>query len=218
MSEARAVLWDLDGTIVDSEEAHFLAWREAFAREGAELTRERFRELFGRKNEVTVRAMLGAHISDAEVERVAFGKEEGYRASVRAGGARLLPGVERMLEGLHLEGWLQAIVSSAPRANVETIVEALGIADYFGAVVGGEDVAAGKPDPACMLLAAERLGVDPRRCVVVEDAPAGLEAARRAGMSAVGVLTTHGELDADVATSTLEALDARALDELLDRR
>jgi HAD superfamily hydrolase (TIGR01509 family) len=212
---ARAALWDLDGTLVDSEEAHFGSWRDALRREGFELTRERFRDVFGRRNDATLRLLLGEDLSDAELDRIADAKESAYRAEVRRAGARLLPGAATWLDRLAANGWRQAIVSSAPGANVATLVEALDVARYFGTIVAAEDVRVGKPDPEGFLLAASRLGATPVSSVVLEDAPHGITAARRAGMRSVGVLTTHRSLDADVVVASLGDLVPDALDRLV---
>ncbi|HEY9284541.1 MAG TPA: HAD-IA family hydrolase, partial [Pyrinomonadaceae bacterium] len=168
---ARAVLWDVDGTLIDSSEYHWLSWREALAGEGLALTREQFARMFGRRNDEILRGYFGDDYPAAEVARVGGAKEELYRGLVGARGIKLLPGVRAWLDRLRGEGWLQAMASSAPRANLEAITDALGIAEYFAAVVSAEDVTVGKPDPQVFLTAAARLGVEPARCVVVEDAP-----------------------------------------------
>jgi len=214
---ARAALWDVDGTLIDSSEYHWLSWREALAAEGMALTREQFASAFGRRNDEILRGYFGEDYPAAEVSRVGGAKEELYRGLVRERGVRLLPGVGRWLERLKAEGWLQAMASSAPRANLEAITAALGLGGYFDAVVSAEDVTVGKPDPQVFLTAAARLGVEPARCVVVEDAPAGTEAARRAGMRAVGVLTMHEQVEADLVVRTLEELAEDAFDSLLTR-
>jgi len=211
----RAVLWDVDGTLIDSSEYHWLAWREALAAEGAPITREQFAAMFGRRNDEILRAHFGGDYPPAEVARVGYAKEELYRSLVRARGIKLLPGVRDWLERLRAGGWLQAMASSAPRANLEAITGALGLEGYFDAVVSAEDVTVGKPDPQVFLTAAARLGVEPARCVVVEDAPAGTEAARRARMRSVGVLTMHRHLQADLVVPTLAHLPADAFDSLL---
>jgi HAD superfamily hydrolase (TIGR01509 family) len=126
-----------------------------------------------------------------------------------------LPGVQHWLDYLRQHGWQQAIATSAPRANLETIVEVLHIRDYFGALLSDEDVEAGKPDPQVFLLAASRLDVPPQRCIVVEDSPAGIEGGRRGGMRTIGVLTNHDKLPADRAVSTLDKLPGEAFDELV---
>ncbi|HJZ49223.1 MAG TPA: HAD family phosphatase, partial [Roseiflexaceae bacterium] len=130
-------------------------------------------------------------------------------------GITLLPGVGRWLKRLKSDGWRQAIASAAPRLNVEAIMAALGIEDYFDAITSAEDVQRGKPDPQVFLIAAERVGVPPPRCVVVEDAPAGIEGAHRAGMRAIGVRSSHPELKADIVVDTLAELPDDALDRLL---
>jgi HAD superfamily hydrolase (TIGR01509 family) len=214
----RAVLWDVDGTLIDSSEYHWLSWRESLAAEGMELTREQFAVMFGRRNDEILRGYFGADYPEAEVSRVGGAKEELYREFVRARGIKLLPGVGRWLERLGGAGWLQAMASSAPRANLEAIVEALGIGAYFAAIVSAEDVTVGKPDPQVFLTAAARLGAEPSACVVVEDAPAGTEAARRARMRSIGVLTMHERIEADLVVRTLEELPDDAFDSLLTDR
>jgi beta-phosphoglucomutase-like phosphatase (HAD superfamily) len=121
----------------------------------------------------------------------------------------------RWLEVLQRTGWRQAVASAAPRANVDAIVEALAIGRYFGALTSAEDVTRGKPDPQVYLVAAARLDVAPERSIVIEDAPAGLEGARRAGMRRVGVTSTHPDLVADLVVRTLDELDDHAFDRLL---
>ena len=210
----RAALWDVDGTLIDSREYHWLSWQGALAEEGFNVTPEQFAASFGRRNDEILRGFFPAYSSD-EIARVGESKEVAYRRLVRERGIDLLPGVRRWLDRLREEGWLQAVASSAPRANLEVIVEALGLEGYFGAVASAEDVTEGKPDPQVFLVAAAKLGVEPSACVVVEDAPAGLEAARRARMRNVGVLSHHPELHADIVVRTLEELPDTAFDELL---
>src|SRR5262245_71455 len=215
-SPARAVLWDMDGTLLDSTEYHWLAWRAKLRVEGIQLSYDRFLASFGQRNDTILRSHLGPAIPLAEIDRIGAAKEERYRALVREGGIALLPGVERWLWRLRAEGWRQAISSAAPRPNVDAILAILGVGACFQAIVSAEDVQLGKPDPQVFLLAAERLGVPPPRCVVVEDAPAGIEAAHRAGMRAIGVRTSHAILRADVVADTLDKLPDDTFDRLLD--
>jgi HAD superfamily hydrolase (TIGR01509 family) len=213
---ARAVLWDVDGTLIDSREYHWLSWHGALAAENFEITREQFELTFGRRNE----EILGAYFPDydaSEIARVGEVKEVAYRELVRAGGIELLPGVRGWLERLRAEGWLQALASSAPRLNLDAIVSALGLEHFFSAVASAEDVTEGKPSPRVFLAAASKLRVEPSACVVVEDAPAGTEAARRAGMRSIGILSSHGELNADIVVRTLEELPEDAFDKLLKK-
>jgi len=210
----RAALWDMDGTLLDSAEYHWLAWRDTLADENHPITYDEFVATFGQRNDTILRSYFGPDLADAEVGRIGDAKEERYRALVRERGVALLPGVRHWLERLHAEGWRQAIASSAPPANVQAIVAALDIGPFFDALVSAEDVQRGKPDPQVFLVAAERLAIPPARCVVVEDAPAGIEAAHRAGMHAIGVLTSHAALQADIVVATLDELPEDAFDRL----
>jgi beta-phosphoglucomutase len=205
----------MDGTLLDSAEYHWLAWREILAGEGFELAHHQFVATFGQRNDTILRDWLGADLPIDEIDRIGEAKEARYRALVQAGGITLLPGVERWLKRLQADGWRQAIASAAPRANVEAIVAALGIAAYFDAISSAEDVQRGKPDPQVFLIAAERLGVPPARCIVVEDAPAGIEGAHRGGMRAIGVRSTHADIKADIVVDTLAELPDDAFDRLL---
>jgi beta-phosphoglucomutase family hydrolase len=213
--ELRAVLWDMDGTLLDSADFHWLSWREVLAAEGFELTRERFTESFGRRNDATLRAYFGEEFPLSEVERIGALKEARYREMVREHGVELLPGVGRWLARLKADGWRQALASSASLLNVDAILGALRIAGFFDAIVSAEDVQTGKPDPEVFLVAAARVSVPPARCIVIEDAPAGIEAARLAGMRSIGVQSSHTSLSADVVVRTLDELPDDAFDSLV---
>jgi len=211
-----AVLWDLDGTLLDSRELHWLAWRESLTGEGFLLSREQFDASFGQRNDATLAAWLGPTADRADFARIAGEKEERYRRLVRKRGVELLPGVEMWLARLAAAGWRQALATSAPRLNVDAILEVLGMASVFAAVVTAEDVMQGKPDPEVFLVAARRLDAPVYRCVVVEDSPAGIEAARRAGMRCIGVGPNCARLRADLTAPSLAALDEEAFDRVLE--
>jgi beta-phosphoglucomutase len=212
----RAVLWDMDGTLLDSAEYHWLAWRDILHAEGYPITYDEFKASFGQRNDTILRGYFGAGQPDAEITRVGGAKEARYRELLRERGIALLPGVSTWLERLRAAGWRQAIASAAPLANVEAIITVLGIAPFFGAIVAAEDVQRGKPDPQVFLLAAERLDAPPARCVVVEDAPAGIEAAHRAGMRAIGARTSHADLHADIVVDTLDLLPEDSFERLIE--
>lgn len=215
--ERRGVLWDVDGTLIDSGDYHWLAWHETMAAEGFDLSRDRFAATFGWRNDAILRDWLGADLTAAEIARIGDLKEARYRELMAERGVQPLPGVRRWLAALAAAGWRQAVASSAPRLNVEAILAALEIAHFFEAITSAEDVQRGKPDPQVFLVAAEKLGIAPERCIVVEDAPAGVEGGRRAGMATVGVLWSHAELSADLVVRTLDELPPDAFDRLLDR-
>jgi len=212
---ARAVLWDLDGTLIDSEELHWTSWRETMAKEGVALTRAEFLIQFGQRNEVGLHRWLGAAATPERVQKIASAKEERYRELIRTRGISPLPGVTAWVHRLHDDGWLQAVASSAPRVNINAVLEALNATKVFQGIVSGNDVRCGKPDPEVYLKAAASVGVPPERCIVVEDAPAGVEGARRAGIRSIGVNRNGVHLPADLVVSSLELLEADAFEKLL---
>jgi beta-phosphoglucomutase len=210
----RAVLWDMDGTLVDSEEFHWLSWRDTMAAEGVPITRDQFVLTFGQRNDSILPHWLGADASADRIQRVGDAKEVEYRRLVRESGLAPLPGAAEWVRRLHQENWRQAVASSAPRANLDVVLEVIGLAGYFQAIVSAEDVTRGKPDPQVFLTAASRLGALPSECIVVEDAVAGVEAARRGGMRSIGV-NRKGSLQADIAISSLTDLAPDAFEKLL---
>ena len=211
-----AVLWDLDGTLVDSEEYHWRAWKETLDQAGVAITRQDFLSSFGQRNDAILAKWLGENAGAEKIEQIGNDKEERYRELVRHEGLLPLPGAAEWVERLHLEGWRQAIASSAPRSNVETVLDALQMRPWFQAAVSAEDVREGKPAPDVFLAAAARLGAQPHGCVVVEDARAGIEAAQRAGMRSIGVGRNASELGADLAASKLSDLPPDAFSCMLN--
>jgi HAD superfamily hydrolase (TIGR01509 family) len=214
-SKERAVLWDLDGTLVDSEEFHWLSWRDTMRPEGVELTYAQFLASFGQRNDRIIPAWLGPDVDVSRVQRIGEDKEAEYRRLAETHGLTPLPGAREWLAALRAAGWRQSIASSAPRLNVEMMLRVAGLEGYLDAIASAEDVTMGKPDPQIFLEAAGKLAVPPSHCVVVEDAAAGIEGARRAGMRSVGV-TKNGELSADLFVRSLADLPPDAFDRLLD--
>jgi beta-phosphoglucomutase len=214
MTSPRAVLWDLDGTLVDSEQYHWLAWRDTMAAQGVPLTHAQFLATFGLRNDAIIPQWIpGASIE--RIQRIANAKEQLYRRLVREGGLAPLPGAAEWTQRLANEGWRQAIASSAPRENIDAVLAVIGLASVFQALVSAEDVTLGKPDPQVFLTAAERLDSAPARSIVVEDAPAGVEAAHRAGMPSIGISRHGTPLPADLAVASLADLPPDAFSRLL---
>jgi beta-phosphoglucomutase len=182
-----AIIWDVDGTLVDTAEQHFRAWTRLAAEINKPFTRADFAATFGMRNPEIIRKLFFPDADDERCRVLGERKEDLYRASVRDEGTQLLPGVARLLAAFAAKGWLQAVGSSAPPGNLELLLGLTNTRHYFSAVVTGEDVRRGKPDPEVFLAAATKLRVEPARCVVFEDAVAGVEAARAGGMHCVAV-------------------------------
>lgn len=214
-----ALIWDMDGTMVDTREAHWLAWKQALAAERYDLDRETFLNSFGQRNDTILRGLLGADLPDADVVRIGDAKEQIFRDVIKNQGVQLLPGSEQLIDQAVTQGVRQAVVSSAPRRNIIAILEVLKRLDTFAVLVCAEDVSQGKPHPEGCITASRKLGVSTSSCIVLEDAPAGLEAARRAGMACVGVLSTHDHIDeADRIVDSLEEISLADLEILLHQR
>jgi HAD superfamily hydrolase (TIGR01509 family) len=218
--EARGgVIWDLDGTLIDSAGLHWIAWHDTLEGAGRSVTPEDFASSFGKRNDEILRDLFGQGIEADWIERVSEAKEQAYRRLLRERGLELLPGALSWFERLRAAGWRQALASSAPQPNIDAVFESLAaLGRYLDLVVSADEVGRGKPDPAVFLEAARRLALPPGRCIVVEDAPAGIEGARRAGMRSIGVLSSHHpRLEADVVVPSLEALAEDAFEALLAR-
>jgi HAD superfamily hydrolase (TIGR01509 family) len=214
-SAPRAVLWDMDGTLIDSEEYHWQSWQATMAHYGHPITRELFRASFGQRNDAILTNWLGSAATPELITKIGAEKEKRYRDLVRTRGISPMPGVDLWTHRLHEQGWLQAIASAAPRRNIEVILDALAMSKCFQGIAAAEDVKKGKPDPEVFLKAAASTGAPPERCIVVEDAAAGIEGARRAGMHSIGVNRNNLKLGADIVVASLEDLDAGAFDALI---
>jgi len=212
----KALIWDLDGVIADTAPYHFAAWRKFFLELGRNYTEQDFRKSFGRRNDDILRDVLG-NLSWEEVISFSRRKEELFREEIK-GKIKPLPGVLQLIGEARNAGFRLALVSSTPPENIKLLLSSLSIEEYFECLVSDQDVRRGKPDPEGFLLAAQRLQVPPNRCIVIEDAVAGVEAAKRAGMRCLAVTTTHPREKlslADLVVDSLEVVSLQVLDSLL---
>lgn len=212
----RGVIWDLDGVLADTAEVHFQAWARALSAHEIPFDRVAFDRVFGMNNVGTLTVLLGRPPTGQETTNIADCKERIFRQ--HAGRlVRAMPGAMRLLDELAQRDWLQAVASSAPQENIDLLVDAIGIRRYFAAILSGARLPAGKPDPALFLAAARALQLPPEHCVVIEDAPVGVEAACRAGMPCIAVATTRSRETLgqgrvfDTLTSVTETIVADAL-------
>ena len=180
----------MDGVLVDSAWAHRGSWQLLAEEAGLTITDEQFAETFGQPSRQVIRQLWGTELPDSDVKRLDDRKECLYRDLIRDR-VPVMPGAVALLHRLHREGAILAIGSSGPPANVELVLSELGVGELLSAIVTGVDVQKGKPAPDVFVMAAGRMQLACRRCVVVEDAPVGIEAAHRAGMAAVGLVGTH---------------------------
>ena len=213
------VIFDMDGVLVDSYRAHFESWRRMGQAVGLEMDERQFAGTFGRTTQDIINRLWGDRFPDADVRAWDDRKEAIYREII-AEDFPAMAGAAELLGALHAAGFGMAIGSSGPPENVELVLRLLPGGEHVSASVNGRDVTHGKPHPEVFLAAAERLDIAPARLAVVEDAPAGVEAARRAGMAAIALTGTAprerlAEAGAHLVVDSLAELSPPAVAELI---
>jgi beta-phosphoglucomutase family hydrolase len=207
-------IFDWDGVILDSSSHHEESWERLAKETGFTLPEGHFKKGFGMKNEFIIPNLLNWSNRPEEIQQLSLRKEELYREILLEWGIHPLPGVTEWLAELRQHGIRCAIGSSTHRLNIDTSLRVLGFEDRFAAIVTAEDVSRGKPDPEVFLTAAERIGIDPSRCVVFEDALVGIEAAHRGGMKVVAVATTNLIETLKAADLAVHRLDELSVDQV----
>jgi beta-phosphoglucomutase len=217
IAKDKGVIFDLDGVLVDTASFHKQAWLELAQREGFQMTEKDFYSTFGMQNYKILPLIACRNLSEQEIKKLSDAKEQRYRELI-CGKLPLLEGVESLIKDLKKTGFLLAIGTSAPKANLASTLEQLPIWDYFDACVTSEEVTRSKPAPDTFLKAAEKLSLSPRCCVVVEDSLQGLEAGKAAGMAVAAVTNTRTRRElakADLIVDSLAELKAADFSKLL---
>lgn len=200
----KGVIFDMDGVLIDNRDVHFEAFMIFCKRHGFECDMEKLLPLFGKGNDEIIPALVPAEYIEKEgIQPLADEKEQIYREIISDKIAPA-PGLITLLDDLKDNGIKCAVGSSGPTANVNFVLEKCGITGYFDSIANGDMVEHAKPDPAVFILAAEKMGLRPSECVVIEDAFAGIEAAHRAGCKVIAMATTYPiEKLAEVETDML---------------
>jgi len=184
-----AIIFDMDGTMVDNMALHNQTWLDYLTEAGVQPDAQTFNDrTAGKTTPEIIRLYLGQHLSEAEIRNHSAEKELRYREKFSLG-AKPIPGLKDLLHAARGRGIKLGVATSAPPENVRVVLESLGLVDFFDAVVNGEEIEKGKPDPEIFLTAAERLQTPPARCMVFEDSHLGIEAALRAKMRVILVTT-----------------------------
>lgn len=213
----RGVIFDLDGVLVSTDSLHYVSWKEVADQEGIpfdEQINARLRGVSRMESLAIILERAARPYSAKEREQLAIRKNDRYRELLATlGPGDLLPGATEIVSALRRRGIKTAIGSSS--RNTPMIVDRLGIRDLFDAIADGNDIRHSKPDPEVFLLAANRLGLPATACLVVEDAAAGLEAARKAGMA---VLAVGAAAELPGADAQAQSLAETSVDQLLSLR
>lgn len=185
-----AVIFDMDGVLVDSNPYHLVKWIEFLDHHKISYKEEELPELIlGKRNDTAFRYFLGPDLTPAESHRLSEEIEETFRKVFKPH-ARPLPGLDALIRECDAAGLPMAVASSAVRSNIEFVVDALGYRPFFRTMVSGDDVTRAKPDPEIYLKAASYLGVDPADAVAFEDSYVGIGAVNNAGMKCVAIAST----------------------------
>jgi beta-phosphoglucomutase len=216
----RAVIFDMDGVLIDSYHAHLEAWQRLGEELGRPVTEEAFIPTFGRRNPEIFAHLWGEDFSADQVDHWGDWKEVVYRRIITEH-FPAMDGAVELLDALKAAGFALAIGSSGPIENVEAAIAGLRRPDLVDAIVSRDDVTRGKPDPEVFLKTAEKLRIEPRRCAVVEDALVGLEAAARAGMAPIALVGTYLREElapkAALVVDSLRELSPEVIARLIDR-
>jgi beta-phosphoglucomutase family hydrolase len=207
-----AVIFDMDGTLVATTEADFLAWQKLFLEFGKQLTYETYFPLLGKKSIDVVKEGLGLHGDDAQ--EAMHRKMVFFEDIVREQGITTLPNAEKFLREIKSFNIPIALATSSRKMKMQLVMEESGLGEYFAVFVTGEEVTHGKPSPDIFLLAAERLYVDPTQCIVIEDAVNGVAAAKAAGMKCIAITSTHEDvalIAADLVVDNYSELSMSAI-------
>jgi beta-phosphoglucomutase family hydrolase len=212
----KTILWDMDGVIVDSNAFHFAAWQETFAKRGVAITKECFTKLCGTRNDFIVGSIMGRELPEGDIKIIIQEKEENFRRKA-TGNIKPFPGVVRLLNAIKKGNFKLGLVSSAPKENIDFVLGELNLEGIFNCIVFGQEVSASKPNPQLYLLAAEKLKVAPKDCLVIEDSPLGVKAAKTAGMKCLAITNTHPWQKLKEADKVVDSLVSVDLITLLTR-
>jgi len=200
-----AILWDMDGVLVDTAEAHYRSWVDALLPHGISYDRAEFNRTFGMNNHSIIRRLFGSEFPESELLKISDAKETAFRDAIR-GCLPVLPGVLLWLERFRDYSIPQAVASSAPMENIDASLDEAGIRPFFREIVSAFGKP-GKPDPWVFLEAGKRLSADPKTCFVLEDSPAGVLGAHHAGYRCIAVSTLLTPEESKTADLLVDRLD-----------
>jgi len=218
MFENYCVIFDMDSVLADTGPIHYESWVKLAKQIGVKFSKRFFNLTFGQQSISITRELVGPKIKQEVVEKWANLKELYYREMVKDE-LKLLPGALDLIKELHARNFKLAVGSSGPPENVDLLLSTLNIKDYFDVIITAAEVKNGKPAPDVFLIAAEKLNIKVDNCLVIEDAPVGITAARKAGMKVIALRTTHCNvdlLDADMVVQDLSSVNINDILKLLD--
>lgn len=219
MFDNYCVIFDMDGVLADTGPIHFDSWVKLANEIGKNFTKDLFEETFGQISSDIIRKLVGPDIDQRKIKNWANSKEKYYREMVKDK-LEPLPGALDLIKSLKDKKLKLAVGSSGPTANVKLLLKTLKIKNFFDCIITGDDVKTGKPAPDVFLAVTKKLKLSPKNCIVVEDAPVGITAAKRAEMKVIALTTTHERsefLNADLIINDLSEIEFNDIIELFNR-
>ncbi len=213
----KAVIFDMDGVVVDSTSYDFAAWKRLFSEFGLELSFATYKSFLGMLGRDIVKKLMNRELTKNEAKTFEDKKEQYFIEAVGKGDLKAIDGLLKFLDELVKANYELALATAGSRMKVAAVLKKLNLEKYFGVIVTADDVIRGKPSPDIFLKAAEGLKYSPAECIVIEDAPNGVAAAKAAGMKCIAITTTHegDELkSADKIIGSFDELTAEMLQAL----
>jgi len=215
MYQNYAVIFDMDGVLADTGPIHYESWVKMANEIGKTFKKSFFKATFGQQSVPITRQLVGRNVDQNLVEKWAQLKEQYYREMLKDK-IKPLPGVIELIEDLKSINFKLAVGSSGPPENVELLLTSLKIEHFFDTIITAAEVQNGKPSPEVFIIAAQKINVKPQNCLVIEDAPVGIEAAKRANMKCIALTTTHEIVDLRIADMIVQDLTYVSVNSILD--
>jgi beta-phosphoglucomutase len=212
----KGIIFDMDGVITDNGEQDFFAWKSLFADFNLDLTIEGYKSFTGMKGEEIVKKYVKPEASEEEASLLTRRKEDYFIKKIKETKIEPTKGIEKFLKDLKQNGVKMGIGTAAMEFKAYAILEELGLRDFFEVLVSAERVKKGKPDPETYLKVAEYLNLKPEECVVIEDAPNGIRAAKNGGIKCIAIVTTHKESELQEADKIIHSFDELVVSELVN--
>jgi beta-phosphoglucomutase family hydrolase len=210
----KAVIFDMDGVITDNSSQDFLAWKRIFSDFSLKLNHDTYLLFLGKKGEEIIRNYISPNINKKEAVRIVDKKEKYFVKEVEIDKLKPAKGLKKLFKKLKKNNIKIGLGTSAPKYKVNIILNKLGFQKVFSAVVVAEEVKKGKPNPEIYLKVARKLNLQPKECIVVEDAPNGVCAAKNAGMKCIAITTTHKERELKRADKIIRSFRELTVKEL----
>ena len=210
----KAIIFDMDGTTINTQTYDFLAWGQIFRDHGKTLTQEEFKSFLGNKAAEIIIQRVNPTLTKEEIQSEIEKKDRYFADALKKEKLTMLAGLEIFLAELKKHGYKIALATGADISKIRVIENYIPVSRYFSIIVHAGDIKKGKPDPEVFLLTAEKLGVKPQDCLVVEDAPNGIEAAHNAHMKCIAITTTHTKDELKGAGKTIDSFDELTVEDI----